>query len=141
LLTSARVGLLEYPDPTRDSSGATGHAILDDLVPGLRANRRELDLARERLLSPLNRTRREAAERQGWHYVGGIFDASRCHGYPARDTWFVRAKESEQSQGPRLGVAGYLRGAFSPGMLHPNQRGHQVVADCLYRTVSPKLAE
>jgi hypothetical protein len=132
-LSGAEVYLLEYPDPTRVESGATGVAILDDLVPGLRINRRELDLFRERLLRPLNRMHREAAERQGWHYVGGIFDAFRSHGYPARETWFFRTKESEQLQGPRLWLAGYLRGELSSGMLHPNHRGHQLIADRLYQ--------
>jgi hypothetical protein len=134
-LARAEVYLFEYPDPTRDASGATGRAILDDLVPGLRINRRELDLTRERLLQPLNQMRRETAVREGWTYVGGIFSAFRSHGYTASDTWFVRAKESEQLQGPRLWPVGYLRGEFAPGMLHPNPRGHQVIADHLHRCV------
>ena len=37
------------PDPTRVAGGATAEAILDDLVPGMRLNRRELDLIRERI--------------------------------------------------------------------------------------------
>jgi hypothetical protein len=139
LLNRAEVFLLEYPDPTRDSNGATGNAILDDLVPGLRINRRELDLVRERLLRPLNQTCREVADGQGWTYVGGIFSSFQRHGYTASDTWFIRAKESEQLQGPRLWLVGYLRGEFSPGMLHPNRRGHRVIADHLYRSLVAKI--
>jgi hypothetical protein len=131
-LSRAEVYLLEYPDPTHVAGGETGEAIFDDMVPGLRINRRELDLARERLMQPLNQSRREGACRLGWTYVGGIFAAFQDHGYAARDTWFVRAKESEQIQGPRCSLVGYLRGAFSPGMLHPNHRGHQVIADLVY---------
>jgi hypothetical protein len=103
----AEVYLLEYLDPTRDTSGATGRAILDDLVPGLRINCRELDLTRERLLQPLNQMRREKAVREGWTYDGGIFEAFGNDGYTASDTWFVRAKESEQLQAPPV-VAGRL---------------------------------
>jgi hypothetical protein len=125
----AEVGLLEYPDLTRDGNGLTAMVILDDLVRGLRVNRRELDLARERLLQPLNAMLRETADRLGWTLVGGVFDAFREHGYAAKETWFIRAKESEDLQGPRLSPLGYLRGEITPGMLHPNHRGHQVIAD------------
>jgi lysophospholipase L1-like esterase len=135
LLARVEVGLLEYPDLTRDGNGVTAAAILDDLVPGLRVNRRELDLARERLLRPLNSMLREAADRHGWTFVRGIFDAFRDHGYAAKETWFVRAKESEDLQGPRLSPLGYLRGEITPGMLHPNHRGHQVIADRLIRSL------
>jgi hypothetical protein len=131
-LSRAEVYLLEYPDVSHVESGETGEAIFDDMVPGVRINRRELDLARERFIQPLNQSRREGAGRLGWTYVGGIFSAFRDHGYAASDTWFVRAKESEQIQGPRCSPAGYLLGAFSPGMLHPNHRGHQVIADLVY---------
>lgn len=134
LLARSDVYVLEYPDPTGERCGATSKAILDDLVPGLRVNRRELALLRERLLRPLNQTLLDAAESQGWSYVSGVFDAFRVHGYASGDTWFIRAKESEQVQGPRFGLAGYLRGEFAPGMLHPNPHGHQVIASCLYRS-------
>jgi lysophospholipase L1-like esterase len=136
LLARAEVCVLEYPDPTHVASGATAEAILDDLVPGLRINRRELDLAREYLLRPLNRTLSEVADRQGWTHLDGIFESFRNHGYAAQDTWFVRAKESEQLQGPRLSAVGYLRGEIAPGVLHPNRRGHEVIADRLYQSVS-----
>jgi hypothetical protein len=131
-LSRAEVYLLEYPDTTRVAGGETAEAIFDDMVPGLRINRRELDLVRERLMQPLNQSRWEAAGRLGWTYVGGISAAFRDHGYAARDTWIVRAKEAEQIQGPRCRLAGYLRGAFSSGMLHPNHRGHQVIAELVY---------
>jgi hypothetical protein len=79
-----------------------------------------------------------AADRYGWTYVGGVFESFADHGYSADETWFVRAKESERIQGPRLGLLGYLRGEFSPGMLHPNARGHEVIADHLYRSFARK---
>jgi hypothetical protein len=138
LLARAEVYLLEYPDPTGDARGATAAAILNDLVPGLQVNRRELDLARECLLRPLNRMLREAADRQGWTYVGGIFASFRDHGYAAADTWFVGAKVAEEVQGPRLSPLGYLRGEITPGMLHPNRRGHQVIADRLFQSREAK---
>jgi hypothetical protein len=133
-LARADIYLLEYPDPTRVASGETAKAILDDLVPGLRLNRRELDFTRERILRPLNQSRCEAIRRFGWNHVDGVFEAFGCHGYAASDGWFVRAKESEERQGPRLGLVGYLRGEFSPGMLHPNERGQEALAGCLYRS-------
>ena len=138
LLAGAEVYLLEYPDPTRDANGATGVAMLDDLVPSLRVNRRELDMVRENLVRPVNRTLREAADRQGWSYVGGIFSSFRNHGYTAKDTWFRRAKESEQHQGPRLWLLGYIRGELAPGALHPNHCGHQSIAERLYRSLAAR---
>ena len=79
---------------------------------------------------------REAADRHGWSYVGGIFASFQNHGYASKDTWFRRAKESEQLQGPRLSPVGYLRGELAPGMLHPNHAGHQVIADRLFLVVA-----
>jgi hypothetical protein len=136
ILAGAAVYLLQYPDPTRDATGTTAAAILDDLIPAFRVNRRELDLVRESLVRPVNTTLREAADRQGWSYVGGIFASFQNHGYAAKDTWFRRAKESELLQGPRLSPVGYLRGELAPGMLHPNHAGHQAIADRLYLAVA-----
>ena len=50
ILARAEISLIEYPDPTRDGNDAASSVILDDLVPSLRINRRELDFAREYLL-------------------------------------------------------------------------------------------
>jgi hypothetical protein len=138
ILAGATVCVLEYPDPTGHDDGATAAAILDDLVPGLRVNRRELDLVRERLLRLLNGLLHAMADRQGWMFTSGIFASFRHHGYSAKDTWFVRAKESEQHQGPRLTAVGYLRGEIAPGMIHPNPHGHRVIADHLHQCIEAK---
>ncbi len=134
ILAGAQVHLLGYPDLTRESSGATAAAILDDLVPALRVNRRELEMVRERLLRPLHKAQSETARRHGWNFTDGVFESFGAHGYAAEDTWFVRAKESEQIQGPILTAVGYLRGEIAPGMLHLNNRGHQAIADHLLRS-------
>jgi hypothetical protein len=49
------------------------------------------------------------------------------------DTWFRRAKESEQIEGPRVTAMGHLCGEIAPGTLHPNRRGQQAIADQLYQ--------
>ena len=136
LLAQAEIYLMEYPDPTGAASVATAPAILNDLLPGVQVNGRELVLARERLLCPLMMMLREAADRQGWSYVDGIFSSFRSHGYAATESWFVKAKESEELQGPRVTRIGYLCGEISTGMLHPNRRGNRVIADRLH----PRLA-
>jgi len=136
LLARAEIYLMEYPDPTGAASVAIAPAILNDLVPGLQVNGRELALARERLLGPLMMLLREVADSQSWTCVDGIFASFQSHGYAATETWFVKAKESEELQGPRLTPVGYLRGEFAPGMLHPNNRGHQIIADRLYRRLA-----
>jgi hypothetical protein len=136
LLGECEVYLLEYPDPTGDAEGTIAQAILNEVVPGVQVNRRELVLAQEWLLRPLNRALHQAAAHQNWTFVGGIAESFRSHGYAAPDPWFVRAKESEQLQGPRLTLAGYLRGKTSPGTLHPNRCGHQVIADRLFQNLA-----
>jgi hypothetical protein len=138
LLSVGDVYVLEYPDVMGDDNGASAAVMLNELIPGARVNRREGDLARERLVLPLNRLLRAAADRHGWTYVEGIWASFRRHGYAAKDSWIVKAKESEQIQGPRLSLVGYLRGEFTPGMLHPNQRGHQVIADRLFQSITGK---
>ena len=50
----------------------------------------------------------------------------------------MRAKESEQLQGPLLSLAGYLRGKIAPGTLHPNRRGHQEIADRLFQSLAAR---
>ena len=138
VLSKADTFVLEYPDPTCADGGGTAEVLLNDLVPALQVNSRELELARERLLRPLTMMLRDVAGSQGWTCVDGIFDAFRSHGYSATDCWFVKAKESEEIQGPRLTPVGYLRGEIAPGMLHPNRRGHEVIADRLYRRHAAK---
>jgi hypothetical protein len=108
-----------------------------DVTTGQRSNG-ELDLVRENLVRPVNATLREAADRQGWNYVGGIFASFQNYGYAAKDTWFRRAKASEQHQGPSLSPVGYIRGELAPGTLHPNHRGHQVIADHLDRCLAAR---
>ena len=120
-MAEAEVYVLEYPDPTGDATGALRRAILNDLVPGLQINRRELKLARERSLRPAERNAPRAAEQPGLDLrrrdLCGLSEPRVCGtGYLVR-----RAKESEQLQGPRLWLVGYLRGEISPGTLHPNR--------------------
>jgi hypothetical protein len=113
-------------------------AILNDLVPGLRVNRRELDLAREHLLRPLNEMLHAIADQQGWTFAGGIFDSFRNHGYSAKEPWFIREKESEQLQGPILTPVGILRGETATGTLHPNHQGRRFIADRLHSCLGAK---
>jgi lysophospholipase L1-like esterase len=138
LLASAEVCLIEYPDPAGDARGASAGPILNELLPGFRLSCRELDLARERLLHPLNRMLCEAADREGWTYVGEISASFRGRGYAAPERLIIRAKEAEELQGPRFSAAGYLRGEIASGTLHPNHRGHQVIADRLFRSLEAK---
>jgi lysophospholipase L1-like esterase len=138
LLARAEIYLMEYPDPTGYVGGATDQTVLNDLVPGKQVNGRELALVRERLLRPLMTMLRGVAASQSWIYVDGIFASFHSHGYAATDSWFVKAKESELLQGPIVTVMGYLCGEISPGTLHPNRRGQQVIADQLYQRLGAR---
>jgi hypothetical protein len=66
------------------------------------------------MLARLNQTASAAASRNGWRFVGGIYDAFRTHGYCATDPerWVVQITESFANQGNK------------DGTIHPNETGH-----------------
>ena len=130
-LSRAEVYLLEYPDPTHVAGGETGEAIFDDMVPGLRINRRELDLARERLMQPLNQS--AGRGRAGWAGPTSAGSSPRFKTTGMRHA--TRGSSARRSPSRFRGRAVRLSATsarISPGMLHPTHRGHQVIADLVY---------
>lgn len=71
----------------------------------------------------LNAAMAEAAERNGWGYVGGIRDAFRGHGYCAGDTWFRSFSGSQKLQRNQSGTA------------HPIWAGHRAAGDIVAATI------
>lgn len=74
--------------------------------------------AQTRILVPLNQAGEEAAKRLNWHYVSGVADQFRGHGYCAsgKATWVVKLTRS------LFGQHGFT------GVLHPNAEGAQQIA-------------
>ncbi len=128
--------LTEYPDPTRDEDGdfchdadvdhgysvdASGHPAW---FGGSFANisRDESRWMYESVVVPLNRELREIARsknvlspdltRPVWHYVPGMMEMTRHHGFCSSDRWVKTIKDSFDSQGDVFGTA------------HPNLEGH-----------------
>jgi hypothetical protein len=127
---NGRVYITQYPDPTRDSSGAHCDEMLTDIIPWwvsagstvwgawdtvfgsaytvpLPPNRWDLDEATWAgdVVGPaLNNKIAAAAETHDWVLVDGINDSTgnlfATHGYCAADNWIRTATESVDIQGP-----------------------------------------
>ncbi len=116
-LKPGRTYITEYFDPTRDESGAfCDNKILEEAFdfPRLGITATEGQWASTEMLVRLNQTVAAAASRNDWHFVNGIYDAFRTHGYCAIDSqrWIVQATESLRNQHNK------------DGTIHPNRPGH-----------------
>ncbi|MDQ1563629.1 MAG: hypothetical protein QOI14_580, partial [Actinomycetota bacterium] len=113
------VYLMQYFDPI---AGANGAACTSRWrILGISAT--AIEQARARILTPLNEAGESAAAKGDlkWHYVSGISDRFRGHGYCAkgRDTWVVKLTKS------------LFREHHYVGVLHPNEEGHRQIARVL----------
>lgn len=144
-LSPEHIFVLEYPDPLRDSRGAfcdrydDGYQVLsggplyffDARLPVLgrvaNISSAESSLSFSGVLRPLNLRIRDHVARNDrassgvqWTYVDGIAAATRTHGYCAGSArYFNTLRDSNLKQND-------LNGA-----LHPNDNGHQAMADVL----------
>jgi hypothetical protein len=73
----------------------------------------------------INDQARIAAENYGWHYVGGIAEAFKGHGYcaPQDQRWVTTLEGSIAEEGTMNGV------------LHPNLAGNGFMADVVAKAV------
>jgi lysophospholipase L1-like esterase len=83
-LDVGRVVITEYPDPT-GGAGSTCREIVGDAFGAFRfmeISRSEQEEGRRRVIEPLNAAVRDAADRHGWTYAGGIAERfADGHGY------------------------------------------------------------
>jgi lysophospholipase L1-like esterase len=109
------VYLMQYFDPI---AGANGAACTKGIL-GISAT--ALAQARASILTVLNKAGEDAAARLHWHYVRGISDRFKGHGYCARgrDAWVVKLTKS------------LFREHHFVGVLHPNEEGHRRIARVL----------
>lgn len=75
----------------------------------------------------LNEKIREKAREFGWHLIDGIENGFNGHGYCAGNSFFVSAEESCLNQGD------------FEGMLHPNQKGHELTRDHISEAIKNVL--
>jgi hypothetical protein len=156
-LAIAATFITEYPDPGTERRSDSNEIeeceeIIEDIgwLARMEINGRqwgadrpwgtELGFARNVFLPGLNGSIRDAAQRNGWHYVGGISDGFRGHGYcvGANDReeharFIQTAAMSAVYQGPDD------RGK-TKGTLHPNEQGYRVYRDRILDAVRPHVA-
>lgn len=134
---AARVLLTEYPDVTRDESGAfcgweANQSIGEQLMnlPGVSPG--EMMSADTIVQAQLAAAMQNAATLHGWSFVGGLAAAFATHGYCASDNWITRVQDSFRAQGA------------SDGTLHPTQVGQLAYRDALLVALpepgAPRLA-
>lgn len=117
-LAPRRAFVIEYPDPTKDDSGAYCNA--SPIFGGLGAlviDRQENRWADDTLLKPLNAAIGRAIETMRtsaphWQMVTGSVGATRAHGYCAEKKFFNLGSEAK----------------VNSGTLHPNVLGHDAIA-------------
>lgn len=95
------VFITEYFDLTRGGDGEFC-ADLASPIPG--ASFEEMQWAYEKVVVPLNAAVQAAAQAHGWHYVGGIAEAFRTHGYCADRPTDPRPEIRNPNYDPRTKV-------------------------------------
>lgn len=134
---SKRVITLEYPNPFTDEKGKTCDSILEDVPPWPFAymSKEESDWAQSYAAPLFLGAIREGADRAGFEYLAGVWEAFRGHGYCSKDAWLRRAQDSKDIQGP-LGPFGT---ANTKGTIHPTFAGYATLASfILDALLSPK---
>jgi hypothetical protein len=75
----------------------------------------------------LNKTLKDAATQHGWHFISGVAEGFRGHGYCSPISFFRSAEESCQMQGD------------FDGMMHPNERGIRMYGTEIAKAIKPYL--
>jgi hypothetical protein len=107
---------IEYPDPTRDDKGAPcdDNALFPILgrIPIGRIDKKENDWAYSKMVVPLNDAVADAVKAsEGWELIRGTMDATRRHGFCAKQTFFNSGQDAKGTS----------------GTMHPNVVGHDAV--------------
>jgi hypothetical protein len=79
------------------------------------------------LVLRLNASMQAAAEQLGWHFVGGLEELTRRHGYCSDEPWFNTLKKSFDRQGDFNGTA------------HPNQYGYLAYRETITKALVQEL--
>jgi hypothetical protein len=137
LLDVKKIYISEYPNPTLADDGSfcdpAKSQHTEPLFVGLSLG--EVSWLYQQLFLPLNTMAQQAAQRNGWGYIGGVAAAfgspgTSGHGYCSFDSFMRRSPESMYLQGPWSpfiwDVPQMLK---TKGTLHPNARGHLVYRD------------
>ncbi|MFN8344454.1 MAG: GDSL-type esterase/lipase family protein [Spirosomataceae bacterium] len=84
----------------------------------------------DRIGVDLNRMAQMAGQRHGWHYLSGIVEAFRGHGYceSPKDSWYRAGGTSCKCQGD------------FDGTIHPNEAGHTKIGSILFERLKSALS-
>jgi hypothetical protein len=126
-IPSDRVHVVEYFDPTRDGRGDTCRTLFGFISAP------EPELARTVVLDPLNDLIAKAAEDHGWTLVEGMATRFHNHGYCAgRQAWVTTLS------GSLVRLGGPIAPRFL-GTLHPNEAGHDAIAEGIAASLAARL--
>ena len=119
VISPNHVIIVDYFDPTRDSSGnfCTGIGFFNPFGWG-QIDSKEAEWAANDLLQPLNDAVNEAAGNAGWTEVKNVAEAFETHGYCAKESWIVHINRSFFTQ------KGMTFNSLFTGGFHPNEAGH-----------------
>lgn len=122
-----RIYITEYPDFFTGADRRICADILDAKFDSIDST--EAAWLVGSMLNPLNSAVRRAAKDHGWRVVSGAQSEFKGHGYctPGVERWIVTLTESYDRQGD------------TNGTVHPNERGHDQLADLVLGVLRPHL--
>ena len=121
-LAPSQVLITEYPDLTRDQTGAVA-AIPGPLGTTL-ISKTDAQFASTQLVAPLDAAVAEAARANHWTYVTNISADFATHGYPSTDSWIRTVGQSLQGEES-------LDGTFHPNLAGTQNIGRHILANYL----------
>jgi len=122
-IAANRIYITQYFDPTTGADGQPCPSMSFQIptgakpktLPGL--SKSEGQWASSAVVHPLNAAVQAAAQKHGWHFVGGIQNGFIGHGYCAGDASYVRTMKQS-----------FLLQGDPNGTMHPNPPGHYFIA-------------
>jgi len=118
-----RVLVFEYPNAFTGDDGKTCEFALADVKYPFAITRDESNWIQSGAKTAMLGAIQSGAQRAGFEYVGGVWDAFKGHGYCSSSSkrWFTRAEESAKQQGPNDTTE-------TTGTTHPNPAGYAALS-------------
>ena len=126
-----RTLVFEYPNPVTGDDGKTCEFVLADVKYPFAITRDESNWIQTGAEPLLHGALRSGAQRAGFEYVGGVWNAYKGHGYcaSAANRWLRRAEESVVVQGPS-------KTTETNGTTHPNPAGYTALSKFIVKALT-----